>query len=260
MWHVGIHVWEVPWNELEPNYDDYYVVGTSIRLQTSHILTVAGKSVVQPPQPSDSTTRQSIDYPSSSPSRLSHRMAQACPLRYFDLHYWKRTDTLVSLHFCLSTSDRQHLEATNIRQPALHGPSQDGRNAPLGYMRQPPYRSSDLANSFYHRPKDDERSIAITIGGVGCLHLQSRSDLNRCCKDLLDVSRSSIFPLQAGLDLSDRLLHQPYREQRRDYRRQHSNPTWPRHTMGVQFSYQGYTAGTRARDPGKLAMEYFEFE
>jgi hypothetical protein len=53
-------------------------------------------------------------------------MAQACSLRYFDLHYWKRIDTLVSLHFRLSTTDWQHLEAANIRQPALHGPSQDG--------------------------------------------------------------------------------------------------------------------------------------
>jgi hypothetical protein len=28
MWHVGIHVWDVPWNELEPNYDEYYAVRT----------------------------------------------------------------------------------------------------------------------------------------------------------------------------------------------------------------------------------------
>jgi hypothetical protein len=210
MWHVGIHVWEVPWNELEPNYDDYYVVGTSIRLQTSHILTVAGKSVVQPPQPSDSTTRQSIDYPSSSPSRLSHRMAQACPLRYFDLHYWKRTDTLVSLHFCLSTSDRQHLEATNIRQPALHGPSQDGRNAPLGHMRQPPYRPFDSPHSFHHRPQDDERATAITPGGASGLHLQSSSDIYRRREDLSDLPRSTILPLQARLDLPNRFLHQPH--------------------------------------------------
>ncbi|KAL5114841.1 hypothetical protein ACEQ8H_007270 [Pleosporales sp. CAS-2024a] len=26
MWHVGIHIWDVPWNELEPNYDDYYAI------------------------------------------------------------------------------------------------------------------------------------------------------------------------------------------------------------------------------------------
>lgn len=72
MWHVGVHVWEVPWNELEPDYDEYYAVSTIIWLQASQILTVAGKPVIQPSQPSDSTPRQSIDYPSPSTSRLSH--------------------------------------------------------------------------------------------------------------------------------------------------------------------------------------------
>ena len=26
MWHVGVHIWEVPPNEIEPNYDEYYAV------------------------------------------------------------------------------------------------------------------------------------------------------------------------------------------------------------------------------------------
>jgi hypothetical protein len=44
MWHVGVHVWEVPWNELEPNYDEYYAVRTTIdRLSTGHILICAGQ-------------------------------------------------------------------------------------------------------------------------------------------------------------------------------------------------------------------------
>jgi hypothetical protein len=207
MWHVGVHVWEVPWNELEPNYDEYYAVRTSILLQASQILTVAGKSIIQPPQPSDPTPRQSIDYPSSSPSRLSHRMAQACPLRYFDLYHWKRIDTLVSLHFRLSTTDWQHLEATNIRQLTLHGPSQDGRNAPLGHMRQPPYRPFDSPNPLYHCSQDDERAITITPGSASGFHMQSSSDLYRRCEDLPDLPRSSILSLQARLDLPDRLLH-----------------------------------------------------
>jgi hypothetical protein len=28
MWHVGVHIWDVPWNELEPNYDEYYAVSS----------------------------------------------------------------------------------------------------------------------------------------------------------------------------------------------------------------------------------------
>ena len=26
MWHVGIHIWDVPPKEIEPNYDEYYAV------------------------------------------------------------------------------------------------------------------------------------------------------------------------------------------------------------------------------------------
>lgn len=26
MWHVGIHIWEVPPNDIEPDYDAYYSV------------------------------------------------------------------------------------------------------------------------------------------------------------------------------------------------------------------------------------------
>jgi hypothetical protein len=28
MWHVGVHIWEVPPDEIEPNYDEYYAVRT----------------------------------------------------------------------------------------------------------------------------------------------------------------------------------------------------------------------------------------
>jgi hypothetical protein len=159
-------------------------------------LTCAGQPFFQSPQPSDITAGQSINHSPSTSSWLSHRVAQARSLRYFDLHHWKCIDTLVPLHFRMSATDRQHLEATNIRQPTLHGPPQDGRNAPLGYLRQPPYRPLDSSDSFHHCPEDDERPTAITAGSAGCFHLQSRSYFYWCRKDLPDVSRPSILSLQ----------------------------------------------------------------
>ena len=29
MWHVGVHIWEVPPDEIEPDYDEYYAVRLS---------------------------------------------------------------------------------------------------------------------------------------------------------------------------------------------------------------------------------------
>lgn len=26
MWHIGIHIWDVDPNKIEPNYDEYYAV------------------------------------------------------------------------------------------------------------------------------------------------------------------------------------------------------------------------------------------
>jgi hypothetical protein len=86
-------------------------------------LTLTGELVLQLTQPSHITARQSINHPPSPSSRLRHRVAQARSLRYFDLYHWKRIDTLVSLHFRLSTTDREHLEAKNIWQSTLHGPT-----------------------------------------------------------------------------------------------------------------------------------------
>jgi hypothetical protein len=106
MWHVGIHVWEVPWNELEPNYDDYYAVSHHTYISTSTPLTTLGQFVFQPPQPPNTTTRQSVYHPASVASRLRHRMAQARSLCHSSLHHRKRIDSVVSLHFRLSTTDR----------------------------------------------------------------------------------------------------------------------------------------------------------
>lgn len=32
MWHVGIHIWEIPAWETEPDYDEYYAVWPSLPL------------------------------------------------------------------------------------------------------------------------------------------------------------------------------------------------------------------------------------
>lgn len=48
MWHVGVHVWQVPWNELEPNYDEYYAVSTFDPLE-SRELTLSGQHGLQSP-------------------------------------------------------------------------------------------------------------------------------------------------------------------------------------------------------------------
>ena len=210
MWHVGVHVWEVPWNELEPNYDEYYAVRTSILFSSSSMLITAGEHGVQPPQHPHTTSRQSFDYPPSAPSRLSHRMAQARSLRYIGFHCWKRIDTLVSLHFHLSTTDRKHLEAQDFRQPTLHGAPQDGRNAHLGYMRQPPHRSFDSPDTIHHRSKNDERAVAITTCRSSSVHLQSCGHCNWRRENLPILPRPPIHSLQARLDVSHRLLHQPY--------------------------------------------------
>ncbi|KAH8730469.1 hypothetical protein GQ44DRAFT_746895 [Phaeosphaeriaceae sp. PMI808] len=46
MWHVGIHVWQVPWNELEPDYDEYYAVNMSFTLLNLPILPLVKASII----------------------------------------------------------------------------------------------------------------------------------------------------------------------------------------------------------------------
>ncbi|KAF1916895.1 hypothetical protein BDU57DRAFT_557019 [Ampelomyces quisqualis] len=46
MWHVGIHVWEVPWNEQEPDYDEYYAVNLSFNLLNLPILPLVKASII----------------------------------------------------------------------------------------------------------------------------------------------------------------------------------------------------------------------
>lgn len=210
MWHVGIHVWEVPWNEQEPNYDEYYAVRLLKCFEVILLLTVTGQSSLQSPQPTDFTPRQSLHHPSSSTSRFSHRVAEARTLRYSSIHHRKRFDSMVPLHFRLSTTNRQHLEAPNVWQSSLHGPPQDGRNAPLGDVRQPLYRPFDSPDPLHYRAKDDECATQIATCSACGLHLQFGSDSYWCREDLPNLPRPTILSLQAGLDVSDRLLHQPH--------------------------------------------------
>ena len=37
MWHVGIHIWDVPPNEIEPNYDEYYAVSIVSKYHSWHV-------------------------------------------------------------------------------------------------------------------------------------------------------------------------------------------------------------------------------
>ncbi|KAH7399007.1 hypothetical protein DE146DRAFT_678096 [Phaeosphaeria sp. MPI-PUGE-AT-0046c] len=46
MWHVGIHVWQVPWNEQEPNYDEYYAVNLAFNLLNLPILPLVKASII----------------------------------------------------------------------------------------------------------------------------------------------------------------------------------------------------------------------
>ncbi|KAF2036045.1 hypothetical protein EK21DRAFT_96038 [Setomelanomma holmii] len=46
MWHVGIHIWDVPWNELEPNYDEYYAVLLAFNLLNIPILPLVKASII----------------------------------------------------------------------------------------------------------------------------------------------------------------------------------------------------------------------
>ncbi|KAF2116768.1 hypothetical protein BDV96DRAFT_572829 [Lophiotrema nucula] len=46
MWHVGIHIWQVPPNEIEPNYDEYYSVVMAFNLLNIPILPLVKSSII----------------------------------------------------------------------------------------------------------------------------------------------------------------------------------------------------------------------
>lgn len=55
MWHVGIHIWDVPPNEIEPNYDEEF----KVRSRTIHyllLLTGPGVTGLQSPQHTNTTS------------------------------------------------------------------------------------------------------------------------------------------------------------------------------------------------------------
>ncbi|KAI8934871.1 hypothetical protein NX059_008547 [Plenodomus lindquistii] len=46
MWHVGVHIWEVPPDEIEPNYDEYYAVVMAFNLLNIPILPLVKSSII----------------------------------------------------------------------------------------------------------------------------------------------------------------------------------------------------------------------
>ncbi|KNG50024.1 hypothetical protein DDE82_004597 [Stemphylium lycopersici] len=46
MWHVGIHIWQVPVNEIEPDYDEYYAVVMAFNLLNIPILPLVKASII----------------------------------------------------------------------------------------------------------------------------------------------------------------------------------------------------------------------
>ncbi|KAF9698221.1 hypothetical protein EKO04_003868 [Ascochyta lentis] len=46
MWHVGIHIWDVDPNEIEPNYDEYYAVLMAFNLLNIPILPLVKASII----------------------------------------------------------------------------------------------------------------------------------------------------------------------------------------------------------------------
>ncbi|KAJ4297756.1 hypothetical protein N0V90_005651 [Kalmusia sp. IMI 367209] len=46
MWHVGVHIWEIPPNDIEPNYDEYYQVLMAFNLINIPILPLVKASII----------------------------------------------------------------------------------------------------------------------------------------------------------------------------------------------------------------------
>lgn len=46
MWHIGVHIWEIPPNEIEPNYDEYYAVMMAFNLLNIPILPLVKASII----------------------------------------------------------------------------------------------------------------------------------------------------------------------------------------------------------------------
>lgn len=88
-------------------------------------------------------------------------MAKESTLLHLDLHCWKLSDPMGSVHLYLSTTDGQHLEAAHIWKSALHGTTPNGRNVDLGHLRELAHRPSHSAYTFHHCAKNDERTTAI---------------------------------------------------------------------------------------------------
>jgi hypothetical protein len=171
MWHVGIHIIDVPPNDIEPNYDEYHQVRI---LQSDQFMCLIALDPprIQSPQHTYPSTRKSVDHTTPPTSRLGHRMDEKDPLRNTHIYRRKRADSVVSVHLYLPAADREHMETTDLWRTTLHGSTSNGRDVNLGYLCESAYRSFDISNSLHHCSSHDECETAVTAGSASGLHLE----------------------------------------------------------------------------------------
>ena len=184
MWHIGIHIWDVNPNDIEPNYEEYHRVRIFQPHQASCLI-VLDPPRIQPPQHTYPPTRESVHHPSPPTSWLGHRMDEEDSIRHTHFYCRECSNPMVSVHIHLSASDWEHVVTTDFWRATLHGPTKDGRDADLGHLRESPLRSSDFSNPLHYCSPYDERKTSITASGTGGLHLQLSVSFCRCCRTLL---------------------------------------------------------------------------
>jgi hypothetical protein len=99
-------------------------------------------------------------------------MAEESPIRHPHLHRWKRIDSLVFVHLHLPAANRKHVEAEDVWRIEVYGTASHGRDADMGYLRQPSDGLAHIPHPFHHCSQNDERTITVKDGGAGCFHLQ----------------------------------------------------------------------------------------
>jgi hypothetical protein len=179
MWHVGIHIIDVPPNDIEPNYDEYHQVRI---LQSDQFMCLIALDPprIQSPQHTYPPTRKSVDHTPPPPSRLGHRMDEKDPLRNTHIYRRKRADSVVPVHIHLPATDREYMEPTDLWWTTLHGPTSNGRDVNLGYLCEPAYGSFDIPNPLHHCSSHDECETAITAGSASGFHLELSVSSHRC--------------------------------------------------------------------------------
>ena len=171
MWHVGVHIWEIPPNDIEPNYEEYYQVRIPFPYKMAYLIAL-GPDGVQSDQHSDPTTCESVDYTPPTTSWLGHRVDEEGSIRHTLLYRRKRSYSMVSVHLYLPAADRKHVETADIWRAALHGSTSNGRDADLGHLCESAQRSTHLSYSLYYRSPHDECEASLSSRGAGGIHLQ----------------------------------------------------------------------------------------